>query len=261
MKTILTIAGSDSSGGAGIQADLKTFQALGLYGMSAITAITAQNTLGVQASQVVDSDLLEAQIRSVLDDIRPDAVKIGMLGNEASIKVIADLIQEYQLENIVLDPVMVSTSGSRLLEGDSYDRLTQDLFPLVSLITPNLYEAESLLKRDIQTETDMEEAGNQAYQAFSVPVLIKGGHLKGAAKDLLVTDGGSHWFEEARIDNPNTHGTGCTLSSAIASNLALGYSLLEAVEKGKAYVTGAIKAGLDLGQGRGPLNHSYGLKF
>lgn len=261
MKTILTIAGSDSSGGAGIQADLKTFQALGLYGMSAITAITAQNTLGVQASQVVDSDLLEAQIRSVLDDIRPDAVKIGMLGNDSSIQVIANLIEEYQLENIVLDPVMVSTSGSKLLKGDSYDRLTQDLFPLVSLITPNLYEAESLLKRDIQTETDMEEAGHQAYQVFSVPVLIKGGHLKGEAKDLLVDEKGSHWFEGARIDNPNTHGTGCTLSSAIASNLALGYSLLEAIEKGKAYVTGAIKAGLDLGQGRGPLNHSYGLKF
>ncbi|MDK8502361.1 bifunctional hydroxymethylpyrimidine kinase/phosphomethylpyrimidine kinase [Aerococcus sp. UMB1112A] len=257
MKTALSIAGSDSSGGAGIQADLKTFQATGTFGMTAITAITAQNTLGVQASEIVSPELLEAQIRSVCDDIRPDAVKIGMVGNADSIRCIARLIQDYQLKNIVLDPVMVATSGASLLASDQVQSLQEDLIPLAKVITPNLSETSVLYGQEVTDEASMEEAAKALSDRYQVAVLIKGGHLKGKAWDVLADTNGLHWLQAAHIDNPNTHGTGCTLSSAIASYLAQGYPLKEAIQKAKVYLTGAIAAGLDLGHGHGPLNHAY----
>ncbi|MDK7050127.1 bifunctional hydroxymethylpyrimidine kinase/phosphomethylpyrimidine kinase [Aerococcus sanguinicola] len=257
MKTALSIAGSDSSGGAGIQADLKTFQATGTFGMSAITAITAQNTLGVQASEIVSPELLEAQIRSVCDDIRPDAVKIGMVGNADSIRCIARLVQEYQLDKLVLDPVMVATSGASLLASDQVQSLQEDLIPLAKVITPNLSETSVLYGQEVTDEASMEEAAKALSDRYQVAVLVKGGHLQGKAWDVLADANGLHWLQADQVDNPNTHGTGCTLSSAIASYLAQGYPLKEAIQKAKSYLTGAIAAGLDLGQGHGPLNHAY----
>ncbi|UUX34779.1 bifunctional hydroxymethylpyrimidine kinase/phosphomethylpyrimidine kinase [Fundicoccus culcitae] len=261
MKTALTIAGSDSSGGAGIQADLKTFLANDVYGMSAITAITAQNTRGVQQAFILDADLLEAQIRSVFDDIRPDAVKIGMAGNSDSIKVMTRLLKEYQAENIVIDPVMVATSGAKLFNNEDADIYYHELFPLATVITPNISEAEQIQNTQINTSEDMLEVAKAMAERFKTGVLVKGGHLKDeAAIDVLAYEGEIYWYESQRIDNPNTHGTGCTLSSAIAANLAKGFDLPTSIDKAKQYLTGAIAAQLDLGRGSGPLDHGYHLR-
>lgn len=259
MKKVLTIAGSDCSGGAGIQADLKTIMAHNLYGMSAITALTAQNTTGVSAIFDTSPDFVAAQLDAVFNDIFPDAVKIGMVSNAAIIEIIANKLKEYKAVNIVVDPVMVSTSGSRLLSEDAINNLIHLLLPLADLITPNLQEAEVLVKHKIQTESDMEAAAMELSAFTKAGILIKGGHLNNAANDLLYTGGLATWFKGERIDNDNTHGTGCTLSSAIASNLALGHSMEESVKHAKEYITGALKANLDLGSGSGPLNHGWNL--
>lgn len=259
MKTVLTIAGSDCSGGAGIQADIKTMTAHRVYAMSAVTALTAQNTTGVYGIQETDPAFLVQQLDCIFTDIIPDAVKIGMVGSEALIGVIAERLAFYGARHIVLDPVMVSTSGSCLLEEGAVRALTGTLLPLAEVITPNLPEAEVLSGMAIRSEADMEEAAARIAEAFEGAILIKGGHLADTANDLLYQNGGCRWFTGEHIDSSNTHGTGCTLSSAIASNLALGFSLEESVERAKAYITGALRAGLDLGRGSGPLNHCYAL--
>lgn len=259
MKTALTIAGSDSSGGAGIQADIKTMMANGVYAMSALTALTAQNTLGVKSVMEVSSEFLKQQIDAVFEDIFPDAVKIGMTFSRELIEVIADRLRYYGAKNIVLDPVMVSTSGSVLLKEDAREALEKELFPMASLITPNIPEAETLTGKKIRGKEDMEEAalylGIQGIRA----VLIKGGHAVSDADDLLYANGRLTWFHGRRIHNPNTHGTGCTLSSAIASLLARGRSIEEAIGEAKEYLSLALSSGLDLGKGNGPLNHGYRL--
>lgn len=262
MPKVLTIAGSDSSGGAGIQADLKTIAAHGCYGMSVITALTAQNTLGVQAVETCTPDFVRSQMQSVFTDIVPDAVKIGMLSTKAVVETIASELENLKSENqnavqIVLDPVMISTSGSKLLEDDAIDVLKERLLPLARVITPNLSEAQLLSGLTIKTTEDMVKAARVISENFGGDILIKGGHLDTHANDLLYTQGKILWYEGDKIDNPNTHGTGCTLSSAIASHLAMGYDLPESIGKSKAYLTGAICDQLDLGQGRGPLNHMY----
>lgn len=259
MKKVLTIAGSDCSGGAGIQADLKTIMAHKLYGMSAITALTAQNTTGVTAIFDASPDFVAAQLDAIFTDIYPDAVKIGMVSNASIVEIIAKKLKEYKAVNIVVDPVMVSTSGSHLLNEDAITNLTTLLLPLADLITPNLQEAEVLVKHKIRTEADMETAAVELSALTKASILIKGGHLNNAANDLLYTDARAIWFKGERIDNDNTHGTGCTLSSAIASNLALGYSMEDSVKYAKDYITGALKANLNLGSGSGPLNHGWNL--
>ena len=259
-KTVLTIAGSDSSGGAGIQADLKTMTALGLYGMSVITALTAQNTMGVSGIFDVDPAFTASQMDCVFQDIFPDAVKIGMVSQKKMIGVIGDKLEEYQAKNIVLDPVMVSTSGSRLLAEDAMDALAERLLPLAAVMTPNIPEAEILTGMKIEGEEDMLQAAKKIGETYHCAVLCKGGHNVNDANDLLYFNGEYHWFYGKRIQNPNTHGTGCTLSSAIASNLAKGYYLCEAVEKAKEYISGALSAMLDLGRGSGPMDHGYLLK-
>ncbi len=256
MKKVLTIAGSDCSGGAGIQADLKTMTAHKVFGMSVITAITAQNTLGVTAIEDVSADVIAAQMDAVFTDIFPDAVKIGMVSNIQTIEIIANKLLQYQAKNIVLDPVMVSTSGSRLIAEDAIAALEKKLFPIANLITPNLYEAEILSGFSIRTVDEMKSAAQKIFEKYKVAVLIKGGHLESGKMDILF-DGQWKCFDGKLIQNPNTHGTGCTLSSAIASNLALGKSREESVASAKAYVAGAIADGLDIGSGRGPLNHMY----
>ena len=260
VKTALTIAGSDCSGGAGVQADIKTMSAHGVYAMSAITALTAQNTTGVYGIMEVTPAFLESQIDCVFDDIRPDAVKTGMVASAALIGVIAKGLSVHGAKNIVVDPVMIATSGSRLLEEDALDALKTRLLPLASLITPNIPEAHTLSGLEIHTKADMERAAERIARACGCAVLLKGGHRVCDADDLLYWDGALRWFEGDRIDNPNTHGTGCTLSSAIASNLALGYPLEEAVERAKDYISGALRAGLDLGRGSGPLDHMFGIR-
>lgn len=260
MKTALTIAGSDSSGGAGIQADLKTMTMHGVFGMSAITALTAQNTVGVQEVMEVTPRFLARQIDCVFTDIRPDAVKIGMLPSPELIRVTADRLKEYGAEHIVVDPVMVATSGSRLMQEESVQVMKEVLFPLASVITPNLPEAEVLWGHPIVTERDMVQAAGEIGRNCGTSVLIKGGHQRNEANDYLWQEEGGQWFRGKRIENPNTHGTGCTLSSAVASNLAIGYSLPEAVERAKDYLSGALAAMLDLGKGSGPMNHSFRLK-
>lgn len=268
MKTVLTIAGSDSSGGAGIQADLKTMTELGTFGMSAITAITAQNTCGVNAVLALPCDIISAQIDAVCEDIFPDAVKIGMLANSQIVECVAASIKKNAIKNVVLDPVMVSTSGHRLLDEDASAALINVLMPLADIITPNIPEAECLAGTKIASRSDMVKAAGIIAGNFAGAVLIKGGHLADTgsnciedsadtAADLLYHNGQSLWFEAEFVDNPNTHGTGCTLSSAIASELAKGCTMPEAVGKAKEYLTGAIKAGLNLGKGRGPLNHAW----
>ncbi len=257
MKTALTIAGSDSSGGAGIQADLKTMMANGVYAMSAVTALTAQNTTGVQGIFEVPPEFLKQQIDSVFTDIRPDAVKIGMVSSASLIKVIAEKLKEYKAENIVVDPVMVATSGARLISEDAIGILKECLFPLATLLTPNIPEAEVLSDMEITTAEEMVKAAQKISEAYHCAVLLKGGHQLNDANDLLYHDDGYRWFQGKRIDNPNTHGTGCTLSSAIASNLAKGYELDFAVEQAKAYISGALEAMLDLGSGSGPMNHAF----
>ena len=257
MKTALTIAGSDSSGGAGIQADLKTMIANGVYGMSAITALTAQNTTGVQGIFEVTPEFLEQEIDSVFTDIRPDAVKIGMVSSAGLIKSIAKKLHEYKAENIVVDPVMVATSGSKLISDDAIGTLKEYLFPMAAVLTPNIPETEVLSGMEVKSAEDMIAAAKYISETYHCAVLCKGGHQLNDANDLLYRDGSYRWFNGKRIDNPNTHGTGCTLSSAIASNLAKGYDLDTAVERAKAYISGALAAMLDLGHGSGPMDHGF----
>ena len=257
MKTALTIAGSDSSGGAGIQADMKTMIANGVYAMSAITALTAQNTTGVQGIFEVTPEFLEQEIDSIFTDVRPDAVKIGMVSSTGLIESIAKKLREYKAENIVVDPVMVATSGSRLISEDAIGALKEKLLPMATVLTPNIPETEVLSGMEVKTAEDMVEAAKYISETYHCAVLCKGGHQLNDANDLLYRDGGYKWFNGKRIDNPNTHGTGCTLSSAIASNLAKGYDLDTAVERAKAYISGALAAMLDLGQGSGPMDHGF----
>ena len=259
-KTTLTIAGSDSSGGAGIQADIKTMQANGVYAMSAITALTAQNTTGVSGIFEVTSEFLGQQLDAVFTDIYPDAVKIGMVASAELVKMIAFKIKEYKAERIVVDPVMVSTSGSRLISEEAIQILKTELFPLASVLTPNIPEAEVLFGASIHSAEDMERAAQAISEEYHCAVLLKGGHQLNDANDLLYAEEKSRWFYGRRIDNPNTHGTGCTLSSAIASNLAKGYGLEEAVERAKEYISGALAAMLDLGKGSGPMDHGFAIK-
>ena len=260
MKTALTIAGSDSSGGAGIQADMKTMIANGVYAMSAITALTAQNTTGVQGIFEVTPEFLEQEIDSIFTDIRPDAVKIGMVSSTGLIESIAKKLTEYKAENIVVDPVMVATSGSRLISEDAIGALKEKLLPMATVLTPNIPETEVLSGMEVKTAEDMVEAAKYISETYHCAVLCKGGHQLNDANDLLYRDGGYKWFNGKRIDNPNTHGTGCTLSSAIASNLAKGYDLDTAVERAKAYISGALAAMLDLGAGSGPMDHGFAIE-
>ena len=259
-KPVLTIAGSDCSGGAGIQADIKTMTMNGVYGMSVITALTAQNTLGVTGILDVGVDFLQKQLDAVFSDIFPEAVKIGMLSSKALIEAIADTLERYKAKNIVVDPVMVSTSGSKLIEDDAIETMCERLFPLAAVITPNIPEAEILSGIKITTPEDMIEASKIINEKYSCAVLCKGGHSLNDANDLLYDGENIRWFEGKRIDNPNTHGTGCTLSSAIASNLAKGYSMEESIENSKRYISEAMSEMLDLGQGRGPMDHGYFIK-
>lgn len=260
MKKVLTIAGSDCSGGAGIQADIKTITVHKKYAMSAITALTAQNTTGVYGIMEASPEFVAQQLDCIFTDIRPDAVKIGMVSSSAIISVIAEKLREYKAENIVIDPVMVSTSGSRLLSDEAMDALITRLLPLGRIITPNIPEAEALCGFEILTEDDMLRAAEKISQFVSGAVLIKGGHLEDSADDLLYEAGKALWYHGEKVDNPNTHGTGCTLSSAIACNLAEGLSLEKSVERAKAYITGALKAGLNLGKGSGPIDHTYAIE-
>ena len=259
MKKVLTIAGSDCSGGAGIQADIKTITAHKMYAMSAITALTAQNTTGVYGILDAGADFVGQQLDCIFEDIRPDAVKIGMVSNAAIIEMIAAKLKQYQAVNIVADPVMVSTSGSRLIDEKALSALTDKLLPLADVITPNLPEAQVLCGFAIESEDDCLRAAQTIEDKISTAILIKGGHLTDSADDLLYNNGDICWFSGARIANPNTHGTGCTLSSAIACGLAAGYDLETSVQKAKDYITGALKANLNLGHGSGPLNHVYNL--
>ena len=259
MKTALTIAGSDSSGGAGIQADIKTMTAHGVYAMSAVTALTAQNTLGVKSILTVNKEFLAEELDCVFTDIYPDAVKIGMLSGREIIETVYEKLMEYKARNIVLDPVMVSTSGSRLIEEDAIGLMVEKLLPIATLITPNIPEAEILAGMKIESPADMEKAGRKIRELAGCAVLMKGGHNMNDANDLLITED-VEWFMGERIDNDNTHGTGCTLSSAIASNLAKGYNLKDSVKYAKKYISGALKSGLNLGKGSGPLNHCFAIK-
>ena len=260
MKTALTIAGSDSSGGAGIQADLKTMTLNGVFAMSAVTALTAQNTTGVTDILEATPAFLEAELDAVFTDIFPDAVKIGMVSSGELITVIARKLRQYGARHIVVDPVMVATSGAKLLRDEARTVLMEELLPLAEVVTPNIPEAELLSGRSIATPADMEAAAADIGTRYGCAVLCKGGHQLNDANDLLWKNGTLRWFNGRRIDNPNTHGTGCTLSSAIASNLAKGYDLDASVERAKAYISGALAAMLDLGHGSGPMNHMFALK-
>ena len=260
MVTALTIAGSDPSGGAGIQADIKTMTVHGVYAMSAITALTAQNTTGVTGILEVPPDFLEQQLESIFTDIPPQAVKVGMVSSAPLIRTIARVLAKYRPAHVVVDPVMVATSGSRLLSEEAVSTLKSELLPLAEVLTPNIPEAEVLSGRSISSEQDMEAAAAAIGSAYGCAVLCKGGHDLNDANDLLWRDGTCKWFYGRRIDNPNTHGTGCTLSSAIASNLAKGYDLDTAVERAKAYLSGALAAMLNLGAGQGPMDHLFDLK-
>lgn len=260
MKTVLTIAGSDSSGGAGIQADIKTMTMNGVYAMSAITALTAQNTMGVYGVLETPSDFLSLQLESIFEDIYPDAIKIGMVSSAELITVIAKCLEKYKARNIVVDPVMVSTSGSKLLNDNAIETLINALFPLATVITPNIPEAKILTGMEICNKEDMIKAAKIMYDQFSCAILLKGGHAVNDANDLLYVDGRYRWFEGKRIDNPNTHGTGCTLSSAIASNLGKEFNLEDSISRSKKYISGALEAMLDLGKGPGPMEHNFNLK-
>ncbi len=259
MKTALTIAGSDCSGGAGIQADLKTMTMNGVYAMSVITALTAQNTTGVRAIEESTPLFLKQQIDAVFEDIRPDAVKIGMVSSCELIRVIAERLRHYDAKNVVVDPVMVATSGSALMKTDAVQTLTEELLPIATLVTPNIPEAEVLSGMAIKTKEDMIAAAKKIAEAYHCAVLLKGGHSVNDANDLLYANGNLTLFEGKRIDNPNTHGTGCTLSSAIASNLAKGFTLAESVKRAKNYISEALAAMLDLGKGAGPMQHNFAL--
>ncbi|MDY3954458.1 MAG: bifunctional hydroxymethylpyrimidine kinase/phosphomethylpyrimidine kinase [Anaerovoracaceae bacterium] len=259
MRTALSIAGSDSSGGAGIQADIKTMTLNGVYAMSAITALTAQNTTGVSDIWEVTPEFLGQQIDSVFEDIPPDAVKIGMVSSSKLIRVIAQKLKTHKAENIVVDPVMVATSGSKLIADDAVRILTAELLPIATIVTPNLPEAEVLSGMSIQSPDDMVAAAKRINEAYGCAVLCKGGHSLNDANDLLYANGSYKWFEGKRIDNPNTHGTGCTLSSAISANLAKGFDLYDSVRRAKDYISGALASMLDLGRGSGPMNHAFDL--
>lgn len=261
MRTVLTIAGSDSSGGAGIQADLKTITAHKLYGMSAVTALTAQNTTGVYGVLESTPAFLKQQLDCVFTDLFPDAVKIGMVSSISLIETIAAALSAYRAVNVVLDPVMVSTSGCRLMAEDACEALMKRLLPLADMITPNIPEAEVLSGLAIRSPEDMEKAAKKIAADYAGAILIKGGHERNTANDFLYTREGGRWFYGERIENKNTHGTGCTLSSAIASNLAQGYGMADSVKRAKEYISGALRAGLDLGRGSGPLNHMFWLKI
>lgn len=257
MKTALTIAGSDSCGGAGIQADIKTMTMNGVYAMSAITALTAQNTVGVTGISEVTPDFLRLQLDAVFSDIFPDAVKTGMLSSEELIGVIAERLSFYKAKNIVVDPVMIATSGARLISENAVNALKEKLLPLATVVTPNIPEAEVLSEISVENSADMERAAEIIGGKYGCAVLLKGGHSINDANDLLFFGGEKRWLKGKRIDNPNTHGTGCTLSSAIAANLAKGYDLFTSVERSKEYISGALSAMLDLGKGSGPMNHAF----
>lgn len=259
MKTALSIAGSDCSGGAGIQADLKTMTLNGVYAMSVVTALTAQNTMGVTGILEVDPPFLQKQLDAVFTDIPPDAVKVGMVASGALIETIAQRLRFYHAEQIVVDPVMVATSGAALIDQQAVAVLKAQLLPLATVVTPNIPEAEVLSGIRIRSQQEMEEAARRINQDYGCAVLCKGGHSLDHANDLLYTQGNATWFYGQRIQTSNTHGTGCTLSSAIAANLAKGDSLQEAVGRAKAYLSGALGAMLDLGQGSGPVDHAFDL--
>lgn len=259
MKTALTIAGSDSGGGAGIQADIKTMTMNGVFATCAITALTAQNTLGVTGIIDVSAEFLAKELDAVFTDIPPDAVKIGMVSATSIIETIAEKLIEYKAKNIVLDPVMVATSGAKLISDDAIYALTEKLIPLATLITPNIPEAEVLADMKITSVEDMLSASKIISEKYSCAVLCKGGHSLNDSNDLLYSAGNYKWFNGKRIDNPNTHGTGCTLSSAIASNLAKGYDLETSIQRAKDYISGALNAMLDLGAGSGPMKHNFNL--
>ena len=259
MKTALTIAGSDCSGGAGVQADMKTMTMNGVFAMSVITALTAQNTTGVRAIQESTPDFLKQQLDAVFEDIFPDAVKIGMVSSGELIRVIADRLNCHKAKNVVVDPVMVATSGSSLMKSDAIQTLTEVLLPIATLVTPNIPEAQVLSGLLIETKEDMITAAKNIGDNYHCAVLLKGGHSINDANDLLYANDEVIWFEGKRINNPNTHGTGCTLSSAIAANLAKGFSLAEAVKRAKGYISDALVAMLDLGKGQGPMNHAFDL--
>ena len=260
MKTALTIAGSDSSGGAGIQADIKTMTANGVYATSAITALTAQNTTGVYGILESTPEFLANQLDCVFTDIFPDAVKTGMVSSTALIAVIADKLRQYKARNIVVDPVMVATSGARLISEEAVDALKEKLLPLATLLTPNIPEAEVLSGMTISDPAGMERAARAISEQYGCAVLCRGGHQISDADDLLWRNGAGVWFRGRRIQNSNTHGTGCTLSSAIAANLAKGYDLDRSVQRAKDYISGALAAMLDLGKGSGPMDHMFDLK-
>lgn len=259
MKTALTIAGSDSSGGAGIQADLKTMLANGVYAMSAVTALTAQSTTGVTGILPVTSDFLKQQLDCIFTDIYPNAVKIGMVSDSSLVRVIGERLRYYGARNIVVDPVMVATSGARLIREEAIEALKEEFFPLACVLTPNIPETEVLSEMPVRTEEDMITAARKISDTYHCAVLCKGGHSLNDANDLLYVNGAFQWFEGRRIENPNTHGTGCTLSSAIASNLAKGYSLAEAVLRAKEYLSGALSSFLNLGRGSGPVDHGFAI--
>ena len=256
-KTALSIAGSDSSGGAGIQADLKTMTMNGVFAMSAIVALTAQNTTGVTAIMDVTPEFLEAQLDAVFTDIYPDAVKTGMVSSKELIQTIARKLKEYDAKNIVVDPVMVATSGAKLISDEGIEALKKELLPIAMVITPNIPEAEVLSEIKIENEEDMERASEIIFERYGCACLCKGGHQINTANDLLYDGKSFRWFKGERIDNPNSHGTGCTLSSAIAANLAKGYTLEDSVENAKKYISGALSAMLDLGKGSGPMDHAF----
>ena len=261
MRTALTIAGSDSSGGAGIQADIKTMTLNGVFAMSAVTALTAQNTTGVTDILEATPEFLAAELDAVFTDIRPDAVKVGMVSSAGLIELIAAKLREYGARHVVVDPVMVATSGAKLLRDDAIGTLKAALLPLAEVVTPNIPEAEILSGLEIKGAEDMEAAARKISAEFGCAVLCKGGHQTNDANDLLCRpDGETRWFLGRRIDNPNTHGTGCTLSSAIAANLAKGFCLEDSVERAKAYLSGALAAMLDLGRGSGPMDHAFDIK-
>ncbi len=260
IHTALTIAGTDPTGGAGIQADLKTMTAHGVYGMSVVTALVAQNTMGVIDILEVPPKFLAAQLDAVFLDIPPDAVKIGMVSSTALIRVIAEKLDTYAANNIVVDPVMVATSGDRLISADAVEALCKELLPRAAIITPNIPEAEIIIEREITDAAAMEQAAAMIYERFRVAVLMKGGHHVDDANDLLVDGKGARWFHGRRIATENTHGTGCTLSSSIASNLAQGMDIDTAVARAKEYLSGALAAGLNLGKGHGPMAHTFDLR-
>ena len=257
MKKVLTIAGSDSSGGAGIQADIKTITMHKMYAMSAITALTAQNTTGVYGIMEATPEFIGQQLDCIFTDIFPDAVKIGMVSSSSIIQVIVEKLKQYGVQNIVVDPVMISTSGCKLISDEAMEALVTELLPLGTIITPNIPESEVLCGFSIKDQDGMIRAAKKIAEHFDGAVLIKGGHLVNDAIDLLYENGNIHWYKSKRINNPNTHGTGCTLSSAIACNLAAGNTLDESIRNAKEYLTGSLAAMLDLGKGVGPLDHMY----